>query len=76
MTNLQTELEHLVRLSRIHPNCAEYAIWKANALAQKRPREHGDLPMLLSNALENCRTTPNGPSRLKPSSPPATTASR
>ena len=76
MTNLQTELAHLVRLSKIHPNCAEYCMAKANWLAQKRPQEHGDLPMLLSNALADSATTPNGPSRLKPSSPPETTESR
>lgn len=76
MTNTQAELTHLVRLSRIHPNCAEYCMAKANWLAQRRPAEFSDLPMLLSNALENCRITPNGPSRLKPSSQPATTASR
>jgi len=76
MTNTQAELAHLVRLSKIHPNCAEYCMAKANWLAQKRPQEHGDLPMLLSTALENCRTTPSGPSRQKPSSPPETTESR
>lgn len=76
MTNAQTELEHLTRLSQTHPNWAEYARWKANALAQKRPREHGDLPMLLSSALESSATTPSAPSKPKPATPPETTASR
>jgi hypothetical protein len=58
MTNLQTEVEHLVRLAQTHPNWAEYATWKANTLAQKRPKEHGDLPMLLSNALNKATCTP------------------
>jgi hypothetical protein len=73
---MTAELEHLIRLSETHPNWAEYATWKANALAQKRPREHGDLPMLLSNALESSATTPSEPSKPKLATQPETTAHR
>ena len=54
------ELEHLIRMSETHPNWAEYAWRKAEALAQMRPREFGDLPLLLSNALRE-RSKPSTP---------------
>lgn len=55
-----TELEHLIRMSETHPNWAEYAMWKAQALAHKYPLEHKEMPLLLANALLE-RSKASGP---------------
>ena len=49
---LQAELDHLVRLSALHPNWAEYATWKAGDLALRMPNRWGWLPEALRDSLK------------------------
>lgn len=51
MTDLQTELEHLAKNSRPHPNAALYCREKAAWLANKYPERFRELPHLLANEL-------------------------
>ena len=58
MTEAQTELAHLVAL--LDPPCqtwADYARWKAVALARKYPETYADLPRLLEVELRNRATS-------------------
>lgn len=62
MTDLQTELEHLAKNSRPHPNCALYCREKAAWLANKYPGRFRELPHLLASALHVKATpTPSTP---------------
>jgi hypothetical protein len=59
-TRLAAELPHLVRLAQTNLAFAEYARWKAQAMALKNPMEFNELPVLLSNAV---RLRLHGPKR-------------
>lgn len=56
MTDLQTELLHLAKNSRHHPNAALYCREKAAWLAQKYPERFRELPQLLASALQSKAT--------------------
>ncbi|MFM9928193.1 hypothetical protein VLK31_34845 [Variovorax sp. H27-G14] len=60
MTDLQIELQHLVKCSKPHPNCSLYCQQKAEWLAQKYPDRFRELPMLLSRELSGKGTSTTG----------------
>lgn len=60
MTDLQTELEHLAKNSRPHPNCALYCREKAAWLAQKYPERFRDLPQLLAAEMKSSGSVASG----------------
>ena len=63
---LALELEHLLKWAADQTGFQEYAEWKARVLAQKYPQEMGDLPMLLSNAVNLKKHGPERPSTNQP----------
>lgn len=62
------ELDHLLMLSKSHPNWREYAEAKARDLAHRMPKRWGWLPAELSTALKGKKH--DGRDRDAPSSSP------
>jgi hypothetical protein len=56
------ELAHLIRLAETNTAFAEYASWKAQAMALKDPLTWNELPVLLSNSVNSRKSGPPRPS--------------
>ena len=61
MDRLTPELEWLLNLSRSHLAWQEFAIAKAQYLAQKEPMDFGNLPKLLRQSVDSRKHGPRRP---------------